>query len=101
MRIDRSRATSLGPHTVAVERPRETIIVESHIDDLIDPVLRFRIVDPDQGLHATVEVAAHEIGRPDVGDSLARAIAIEEGISVQQVEYGRLKPVLLKSGQKL
>ena len=31
----------------------------------------------------------------------AAAIAIEEGLSVQQVEYGKLKPVLLKSGQKL
>ena len=31
----------------------------------------------------------------------AAAIAIEEEISVQQVEYGKLKPALLKSGQKL
>jgi hypothetical protein len=33
--------------------------------------------------------------------ALAAAIAIEEGLSVQQVEYGKLKPVLLKSGLKL
>ena len=31
----------------------------------------------------------------------AAAIAIEEGVSAQQVEYGKLKPALLKNGQKL
>jgi len=77
----RGGAAPLGPHAIAGEGPGESVVVEHDIKDLMDAVLGAGVVETDECLDPPVEVAAHQVGRPDVGRRLTRAVAVREVVN--------------------
>ena len=69
---------ALGPHAVAGEGPGESVVVEHDIEDLMNALLGAGVVETDECLNPPVEVAAHQVGGPDIGHRLARAVAVRE-----------------------
>ena len=72
---------ALGPHAIAGEGPGESVVVEHDIEDLMDALLGAGVVETDECLDPPVEVAAHQVGRPDVGRRLTRAVAVREVVN--------------------
>ena len=81
MGVDRCGAAPLGPHAIAREGPGESVVVEHDIEDLTHALLGAGVVETDECLDPPVEVAAHQVGGPDVGRRLTRAVAVREVVN--------------------
>src|SRR5205085_2750895 len=54
------------PDRVGAQLPRIAVVRKQRLDDATDPRTRLRVVDRDDGFHAPIEVAFHEVRRADV-----------------------------------
>ena len=62
MPVDRRH---LAPRAVGLERPREHVVGEVELEDLVEPGAQAAVGDAQHRLDAPVEVARHEVGRAD------------------------------------
>ena len=66
------------PRIVGLELPANDVVAQVDLEDLIEPLAMAWMLDRDEDLHATVEVARHQVGRPDEVERLVIAAPVIE-----------------------
>src|SRR5437879_13396620 len=66
VRVDSSGGRDVAPRSVGPELPRQDVVGERDVEDLLQPLAQLRIGDWDDRLDAPVEVSRHEVRRSEV-----------------------------------
>src|SRR5690606_18813702 len=86
VRVDARTPAASRPHSVAVEGPGQPVVGEVDPDDLVEAARERRVLDLDEHLDATVEVARHQVGRTDEVQRATGSTAVAEHVDARVLE---------------
>src|SRR5207302_8788479 len=79
--VDALDGRNLGPGAVGLELPRQSVVGQVHVEDLLEAGSQLVVGDGRQGLHAPIEVAGHQVGRAEVVGALSvRTEPVDAGV---------------------